>query len=105
VSDAWYNSLPEDYFRNEENDAYKASFDTIRKGIEEGLGFDAACEKIQVEDASLREQIISDMFKVLIAEEHFAKRVPVEDLAKRLQIDPKRIEKTRDEMLDEIQGN
>ena len=102
MAEEWYKDLPDDYFETETDKAYRESFAKIREGLEKGLGFDSACSTIEVEDEELRKIIITDMLKVLIAEEHFAKKVSIEDLANRLKVEPDRLELTRASMLDEV---
>jgi hypothetical protein len=102
MGEEWYKDLPDDYFETETDTAYRESFARIRKGLEKGMGFDDACSTIEVEDEKLRKVIITDMLKVLIAEEHFAKKVPLDELAKRLQVERERLESARDSMLDEV---
>ena len=102
MGEEWYKDLPDDYFETETDKAYREAFARIHEGIEKGLGFDSACSKIKVEDEELRKIIITDMLKVLIAEEHFAKKVPLEELANRLKVEPDRLELTRASMLDEV---
>ncbi|MCK5505992.1 MAG: hypothetical protein KAJ10_12570 [Thermodesulfovibrionia bacterium] len=102
MGEEWYKDLPDDYFETETDKTYREAFARIRKGIENGLGFDKACSTIEVEDEELRKIIIADMLKVLIAEEHFVKKVPLEDLADRLKVEPDRLELTRASMFDEV---
>jgi hypothetical protein len=106
VSKPWHEGLPDD--DQSENDieihkVYEKALSKVRMGLEEGLGFDSACEGIDVEDKALREQIVDDLLKVLIAEEHFSKRVPLPDLAKRLHVSEVRLESAKESMLQEIQ--
>jgi deoxyhypusine synthase len=102
MGEEWYNDLPDDYFETETDQVYREAFARIHEGIEKGLGFDNACSTIEVEDEELRKIVIADMLKVLIAEEHFAKKVSLEDLAKRLKVESDRLELTRASMLDEV---
>jgi deoxyhypusine synthase len=102
MGEEWYKDIPDDYFETETDKAYREAFARIREGLAKGLGFDSACNTIEVEDEELRKIIITDMLKVLIAEEHFANKVPLEDLASRLKVEPDRLELTRASMLDEV---
>ena len=98
----WYDNLPDDFFETEADKAYRDSFVKIRAGLEQGLGFDEACKAIEVKDAVLRKQIIDDMLKVILAEEHFAKHVPLEDIAKRLKVSVEFIEAIKQIMFHDI---
>jgi len=103
VSKAWYEGLPDDYFKTPSDKVYERAFSVIRNGLAAGLGFDDACSHIDVEDDTLRKLIISDMLKVLITEEHFAKKIPLEELAERWKLDLDRLKRTKNEMIDEIE--
>lgn len=102
MGEKWYDDLPDDFFESEEDKAYRRSFEKIRRGLAGGLDFDSACAAIDVEDKELRKQIIDDMLKVLIAEEHFTKKVSLEELAEKLKISRERLESAKTGMLDEV---
>jgi hypothetical protein len=91
MGEAWYEGLPDEAFVSETAKAYKEAEDRIREGLAKGLDFDTACSAIEVPDEGLRKSIIDDMLKVLIAEEHFGKNVPLDELAKKLAIAPERL--------------
>lgn len=103
MAEKWYEDLPDDFFESEEDRAYRTSFAQIRQGLENNLGFDEACAAIEVEDKDLRRQIIDDMLKLIIAEEHFAKKVPLEELAKRLKLQAESLEAVKEIMFEEVE--
>ncbi len=103
MTEKWFEELPEDFFESEADRAYRESFAQIRKGLEDGLGFDEACATIEVKDEALRKQITDDMLKVLLAEEHFARKVPLEDLAKRLKVRAEALEAAKLSMFEDIE--
>jgi len=74
----------------------------VREGLAKGLDFDAASAAVEVENEELRKSIIDDMLKVLIAEEHFGKNLPLEDLAKMLHVSLERLETKKTSMLQEV---
>jgi hypothetical protein len=84
---------------------YMLEIDRIRKGLDRGLGFDEAATLIGEKDEKVRAAIIDDALKVLIADEHFAKGVPLEQLAQRLKLPAERLESAKKSMLDEIVGD
>lgn len=102
MEEKWYDSLPDNFFESEADKAYKEAFATIRAGLEQGLGFDEACKAVEVKDEVLRKQIIADMLKVILAEEHFAKKVPLEDLAGRLKVTTEFLEAIKQTMFKDI---
>jgi hypothetical protein len=103
MAEKWYEDLPEDFFESEADRAYREAFAKIREGLENGLGFDEACAAIEVKDGELRKQIIDDMLKVILAEEHFAKDIPLEELAKRLKLKTEFLEMTKQVMFEDIE--
>lgn len=105
MAEAWHEGLPDDAFMSEANRQYMAEITRIRGGLDKGLGFDEATSLIEEKDEAARAGIIEDTLKVLIAEEHFAKGVPLEELAQRLKIAANRLEAAKKSMLDEIVGD
>lgn len=102
MGEAWYEGLPDDAFVTETSKAYEQAAAKIREGLARGLDFDTACAAIDVKDEKLRKSIIDDMLKVLIAEEHFGKNIPIEELAKRLNVSVERLEAAKKSMLEDV---
>ena len=67
------------------------------------MGFEQATGLIEVNDEKLKAQIIEDALKVIIAEEHFQKQVPVAELARRLRLPAGRLEDALREMLLDVE--
>lgn len=103
MTDAWYKDLPEDAFKSAEDKAYEGAFAKIREDLARGLDFDAACSAVEVPNENLKKTIIDDMLKVLIAEEHFLRKVPLENLAKKLNLPEGRLEAAKMEMLEDVE--
>ena len=103
MSGEWYEGIPDDAFVTDADKAYEKAFAIIRQGIAQGLGFDDACGAIDVPDQDLRLRIIDDMLKVLIAEQHFGKKIPLDDLAQSLKLDISRLERARKEMFRDVE--
>lgn len=97
--DAWYSGLPE----SEEDKLYRESINRITSGIEQGLSFEQASALIDVKDAALRETIIADSLKVLLAEMHFNKGESLEDISKKIKVPLKKLQEARKEMLEEVE--
>jgi len=104
MAEKWYDGLPQDAFVSETDKAYKDAEEKIREGIEKGLDFDAACARIDIGDEALRKNIIDDMLKVFIAEEHFGKDVPLEDLAAKLKVSVERLETAKLSMIEDVKN-
>ncbi len=102
MADAWYEGLSDDALKTETAKAYEKAFAKIREGLAQGLGFDAACAAIDVEDEAVRKGIIDDILKVLIAEEHFTKNIPLDELAKTLRVSVDRLESSKLSMIEDV---
>ena len=105
MAEKWYDALPDDAFLNKTDIAHEKAVAKIREGLDRGLGFDSACAEIEAESEGLKRQIIDDMLKVLIAEEHFNKNISLDDLATKLKISPERLETARAEMLEDVKNS
>ena len=104
MAEKWYEDLPDDAFLTETDKAYEKAVFTMREGLNKGLDFDSACAAIEVENEKLRKHIIDDMLKVLIAEEHFTKNIPLAELAEKLKVSADRLESAKLEMLEDVKN-
>ena len=102
MAEKWYDGLPDDAFLTETDIAYQNAIKKMREGLEKGLDFNSACAAIQVENEQLKKPIIDDMLKVLIAEEHFNKNIPLDKLADTLKVSLDRLEAAKREMLEDV---
>ena len=102
MAEKWYEGLPDDAFKTETAKIYEKAEATIREKLAEGLDFDSACAAVSMEDEELKKSIIDDMLKVLIAQEHFTKRVRLDEMAKKLGIEFGRLEKAKAEMMEDV---
>ncbi len=105
MAEKWYDDLPDDAFLTETDKAYEKAVFKIREGLNKGLDFDSACAGIEVANEELRRSIIDDMLKVLVAEEHFTKNIPLAELAEKLKVSADRLESARLEMLEDVKNS
>jgi hypothetical protein len=105
MAEKWYEGLSDDAFKTDTVKIYEKAEAIIREKLDRGLDFDIACAAIAVTDEKLRRDIIDDMLKVLIGEEHFTKNVSLEDMAKKLKVTPERLEKAKLEMLEDVKNS
>lgn len=89
-------------FSDEENRIYEEAIEKIREYISDGMHIDAACEKIEIADNDLKQLIAEDFLKIMIAELHYEKRLPLEIVAKELNVSFERVSKTHQMMLEEV---
>ena len=102
MAEKWYDGLPDDALLNETDIAYQDAVKKIREGLEKGLDFNSACAALQIENEKLKNQIIDDMLKVVIAEEHYNKNIPLDKLAATLNVPMDRLESAKAEMLEDV---
>jgi hypothetical protein len=105
MAEKWYEGLSDDAFKTESVKMYEKAEAIIREKLAQGLDFDSACSAIALADEKLRKDIIDDMLKVLIGEEHFTKNVPLEEMAKKLKVPVGRLEKAKEEMLEDVKDS
>ncbi len=89
-------------FSAEEERLHEAGFAAIRAGLAEGLGFEAACARVEAADADLRRIIVDDYLKVTIAQRHFHGGESTDEIAAALRVSVERVEFARQEMLAEV---
>jgi len=102
MAEKWYDGLPDDAFLTETDIVYRKAVEKIREGLASGLDFNSASAAIDVEDETLKNHIIDDMLKVIIAEEHYNKGIPLDKLANALNVSVDRLETAKREMLDDV---
>ena len=105
MAEKWYDDLPDDAFITETDKAYKEAVSKMRKALEQGLDFDKASASINVEDAGLKKEIIEDMLKVIIAEEHFTKNIPLDKLSEALGVPMERLESAKKSMIEDVKNS
>ena len=104
MAEKWYEGLPDDALLTETDKAYEKAIFQIREGLAKGLDFDSACASIKVENEELKRHIIDDMLKVILAEEHYNKNIPLDKLSAALKISVDRLETAKHEMLEDVKN-
>ncbi len=102
MAEKWYEGLPDDAFKTENAKMYEKAEAIIREKLAQGLDFDSACAAVSMTDEELRKNIIDDILKVLIAEEHFTKGISLDEMARKLGIAVGRLEKAKAEMMEDV---
>ena len=97
-------AMPEFSFKEfspEESTIYEEAVNKYREAIAAGKTLKQAYESYSVEDPGLKSLIQADFLKILIAELHFGKGQPLEEVAKVLNVSPDLIKETHARMLQE----
>ena len=91
-------------FTEEEDRIYEKSITVIKSNVGNGVKFDLACEFIAVDDAELKGLIVDDALKIEIAEQHYGKRIPLIEVAKKLGVPMERLLRACTEMMEDVVG-
>lgn len=89
-------------FTPEEGTIYEEAVNKFRETIAAGKTLKQAYESYSIADPELRSLIQADFLKILIAERHFAKQQPLEEIAKALDISSDLVRDTHARMLQEV---
>jgi len=68
----------------------------IRSAVENGLSFNEACSLLEITDMDLRESVVSDSLKLLVAEMHYGNGMPLKQLAMKLRLSLSRLMNARE---------
>ena len=85
----------------EEDRIYNESIAKIREGMKNGLTFGEACQVIDVTDEELKEFILDDALKIMIAELHYGKAMNLEEVARILNLPMGKVRVASLEMLED----
>ncbi len=86
----------------EEGRIYDEAIKIIRTAIQDGSSLSEACDMAEVEDEGLKQFIEDDALKIAIAEMHYQKNIPMQQIADALKISLKRLNAANMEMLEDI---
>jgi len=89
-------------FTAEEGTVYEEAINKFREAVAAGKTLRQAYESYSIEDAELRSLIQADYLKIVIAERHFARREPLEKIARDLDVSQDLVMDTHARMLQEV---
>jgi hypothetical protein len=101
----WFEELPEDTFYSESEKIYMAALKAVKAGLAKGYDFESASSTVDIQDKQLRQTVLDDVLKVIIAEEHFTKKIPLDQISTALNLPMERLEKARAEMLEDVENS
>jgi len=105
MAEKWFDELPEDAFSSESEKVYMAALKAVKAGMTKGYDFDSASATVDIQDEQLRQTVLDDVLKVIIAEEHFTKKIPLDQISRTLNLPLERLEKARVEMLEDVENS
>jgi len=97
--------MSEKWYETEEDKFYNEAVSTIRSAVLQGISFDKASELVNVDDEALKEAILDDALKVLIAELHFIGKQSLRDISKKIGVSEGRLTEAKAEMLKDIEAS
>jgi len=74
---------------------------TIRSAVEKGRSFHEACSLLDIPDVDMRESVVNDALKLLIAEMHYGNGMPLKQLALKLRLSLSRLLNAKENISDE----
>jgi hypothetical protein len=89
-------------YTEEESRVYHQTMDEIMEGLKKGLTFREACGAAKGNDEQLRRFIEDDALKIMIADMHYNKGIPLEKVAEKLQVPVDKIKEASAEMLEDV---
>ena len=90
-------------YTEEESKVYNEAMDRIMEGLQSGLNFADACGSLNIEDKRLKEFIMDDALKIMIADIHYNKGLPLEQVSSVLNIPIDLVTRAHGEMLEDIE--
>jgi hypothetical protein len=103
MAEKWFDDVPNNAFSSEDDQIYMEALAKVKTGLAKGLDFENAGALIDIKDTALRDAVLDDVLKVVIAEEHFAKNIPLVQISRRLNLPIEHIEKAMEEMFEDVE--
>lgn len=103
MTEKWSDGLPDDAFLSEAEKTYMNALTKVKEGLAKGFDFNSASSTVRIDNKSLRQAVLDDVLKVIIAEEHFVKMVPLDKISQALNLPMERLEKAQAEMLEDVE--
>lgn len=90
-------------YTEEESRIYHETMKKIMESLQSGLSFDDACSAADIIDDQLRFFIQDDALKIVIADMHYTKGIPLEQIAEELHVQIDLLSRANAEMLQDIE--
>ena len=90
-------------YTEEESKVYNEAMDSIMEGLQSGLSFTDACGSLNIEDKMLKEFIMDDALKIMIADLHYNKGLPLEHVSSALNVPVEVVARAHGEMLEDVE--
>lgn len=91
-------------YSEDESKIYNSAISKILHDLSNGIKFKDACDSVIIEDEELKEYIIDDVIKIVIAELHYINKISLYKIADFLELPIETIIKANNEMIEDL-GN
>jgi phage terminase Nu1 subunit (DNA packaging protein) len=103
MAEKWFDALPDDALFTDDERIYIETHAKVKAGLANGLDFEKASARVDITDKELRETVLDEVLKAVIAEEHFARHIPLDQISRTLNLPLERIERAIKEMFEDVE--
>lgn len=103
MTEKWSDELPDDAFLSEEEQIYMHALVQIKAGLAKGFDFASASAVVSIADEAVKRTVLDEVLKVIIAEEHFVNKSPLDQISRQLNLPADRLEEAMAEMLEDVE--
>jgi len=103
MAEKWFDDLPDDALFADDDRIYIETLAKVKAGLANGLDFEKASARVDVPNKEPRETVLDEVLKAIIAEEHFAKNIPLDQIGRTLNLPLERIERALKEMFEDVE--
>ncbi|MBF0188768.1 MAG: hypothetical protein HQL50_12665 [Magnetococcales bacterium] len=89
-------------FSESDERLYETSMDAIRKMVEAGVQWDLIENRLEIPDSDLKQIILDDFIKIVLARNHFQEGKRLKSISKELRIAMERLVTAKNEMIEEV---
>ncbi len=90
-------------YTEEESRVYHDTMQKIMEGLAKGQTFHESCSAAKVQNRQLRAFIEDDALKIMIADLHYNRGIPLEQVAENLQVEIAILTRANAEMIEDIE--
>lgn len=89
-------------FSKEEEELYDREMNELLRLVKEGATIPDACRKIKTENPEMIQILKDDLLKIMIAELHYGKKMPLNELARKLDVKMSEIMRANEIMIEDV---
>ncbi len=89
-------------FTKEEEEIYDREMHELLRLVKDGATIPDACEKIKTSNPEMVQILKDDLLKIMIAELHYGKKMPLSDIARLLDVEIGEIMQANEIMIEDV---